>query len=254
VSATATQMSNACKNEVGYREGPHNDNLYGRWYGMNHEPYCAIGLTYCAYEIGAQSQIGGKWAYCPYWADWFRRRGHWAKSTPARGDIVFFDWTGQQRYEKEQHVGFVLERVDSTHIKTVEFNTVSGTGDQSDGGGVFVRTRHIQYVVGYGKVDWVPEKNVVIVPSKAGKTILVVDGVWGSRTTSRMQQLLHLKVTGVLDDGTLRAVAGWLRQTPTGTFTMKMKTALQYRVGVDQDGSIGPVTVRALQRYLNRVD
>jgi hypothetical protein len=239
--------------EVGYREGANNHNKYGVWYGWDNVAYCAIGLTYCAYEVGGASQIGGKWAYCPYWADWFRRRGMWAKSTPARGDIVFFDWTGRQQNGNEQHVGAVLGAVDSTHIKTVEFNTTSGSGNQSDGGGVFIRTRHTSTVVGYGKVLWTPETNVVVVPTKPGKTVLVVDGVWGARTSMRLQQEIGATPDGELGPNSYRALAKWLSQTQTGTFTLRMKTALQHRVGVAADGVIGPATVKALQRYLNRV-
>lgn len=253
MSATATQMLNAARAEVGYREGANNHNKYGVWYGWDNVAYCAIGLTYCAYEVGAQEQIGGKWAYCPYWADWFRRRGKWADAVPARGDIVFFDWTGRRQHGNEQHVGIVTGKVDSTHISTIEFNTTSGSGNQSDGGGVFARTRHVSLVVGYGKVLWVPETNVVVVPTKPGKTVLVVDGVWGARTTARLQQVLKVTADGEIGPITLRALALWLSEAPTGSFTLRMKTALQHRVGVAADGVIGPVTVKALQRYLNRI-
>jgi hypothetical protein len=260
VSSTATAFLNGAKTEVNYREGRNNDNKYGRWYttakhdglDWNHQAYCAIGLSWVANNVGALDILGGLWAYCPYWAAWWRKRGQWGKSTPNRGDIAFFDWTGKQRNGFEMHVAPVLERVDATHIRTIEFNTVAGTGNQSDGGGVFIRTRHISTVVGYGKPLWTPETKVQPIGHVAHE-ILVVDGVWGARTTKRLQELLHVNKTGVLDAVTLKALAVWLHQKSTGTFTLLMKTALQHRVGVSADGEIGPVTVRALQRYLNRL-
>lgn len=252
MTATATAFINKAKQQVGFREGSNNDNPYGIWYGWNHVAYCAIGLTWVGYHVGAEEQIGGKWAYCPYWADWFRRRGQWSDTLAARGDIVFFDWTGRRQHGNEQHVGVVINRVDSTHIQTIEFNTTDGTGNQSDGGGVYIRTRHTSLVVGYGKPKWAPETNVTPLPT-GGHEILVVDGVWGARTTRRLQEVLHVSQDGELGPQTFRALAAWLSQKQTGTFTTPMKTALQYRVGVAQDGVIGPITVRAFQRYLNRL-
>lgn len=256
--ATATAMLNACRTEVGYREGRNNDNKYGIWYGMNHQPYCAIGLTWAAAKVGGLSAIGGRWAYCPWWADWFRARGRFSTTSFGRGDIVFFDWSGKRRRGYEQHVA-IIESVSGDYVNTIEFNTTFGiAGNQSDGGGVYKRRRHKSLIVGVGKPNWTAERNVtpvVTIPARSNvkRTILVVDGVWGAATTRRLQEVLRVKVTGSMNSGTYVALATWLKQKPTGTFTLPMKTALQGRVGVAKDGVIGPQTVRALQKYLNRM-
>jgi hypothetical protein len=247
VGTTATSFINKAKSQVGTREGAGNDNPYGRWYGMNNQPYCAIGLSWTAAQAGAADQIGGRWAYCPYWAEYWRKSGRW-HLVPERGDIVFFDWSGLKRAGREQHVG-VVTSVSSGNIRTIEFNTGPG-GNQSDGDGVWERSRSLVSVVGAGRPLWVPEMSVVPVPAA---TVLVVDGVWGPRTTRRLQQVLGVRQSGVASVETLRALATWLRQKPLGTFTFVMKIALQDRVGVPKDGVIGPVTVKALQRYLNRL-
>lgn len=262
MSSTATAFLNGARREVGYREGPRNNNKYGKWYttarndgyNWNYQAYCAMGLSWVGSNVGALDILGGLWAYCPYWANWFRRRGQWSKSTPGRADIVFFDWTGQSRIGKEMHVGVVLSKRDSTHIETIEFNTVPGAGNQSDGGGVYQRTRHISTVVGYGRPLWTPETAVKPLGSvsQVRHAILVVDGVWGAQTTKRVQDMLSLTQSGVLNPGTLIALGRWLGQKSTGTFTLPMKTALQHRVGVKADGVIGPETIKAFQRYLNR--
>lgn len=36
------------KKEMGTRETGNNDNKYGKWYGMNHQPWCAIFVCWCA--------------------------------------------------------------------------------------------------------------------------------------------------------------------------------------------------------------
>jgi hypothetical protein len=248
--ATRSAFLNAARAEVGYREGPRNANKYGKWYGMDGQPYCAMGLSWVAAQVGAAGQIGGRWAYCPYWAAWWREHGQWS-TTPQPGAIVFFDWSGQRRAGREAHVGTVVS-VGANSITTVEFNTVPGSGDQSDGGGVYVRSRAPSTVVGYGLPVWAPERATTTLPA-TGRVPLAVDGAWGRLTTLRLQEVLRVPRTGSMDPVSVSALAVWLRQAPARTMTPPVRTALQSRVGVPRDGVIGSATVRALQRYLNRL-
>lgn len=256
--ATATQFLNIARSQVGYREGRGNNNKYGIWYGWNYQPYCAMGLSWVAAQCpDGLNEIGGKWAYCPSWANWFRSRGRF-HSNPTRGDIVFFDWTGDRRRGSEMHVG-IVESASGNYINTIEFNTTSGSGNQSDGGGCYKRTRYVSLAVGYGRPYYADESNVVpivTVPVAYKDTTtripLVVDGVWGRMTTLRVQQMLQVKRDGAMGPITFNALARWLGQRPVGGWSRSMKTALQYRVGVTQDGVIGPKTIMAFQRYMNR--
>lgn len=247
--ATRSAYLNAAKAEVGYREGPRNANKYGKWYGMDGQPYCAMGLSWVAAQVGASGQIGGKWAYCPYWAAWWREHGQWS-TTPLIGGVAFFDWSGKRQAGREAHVGTVTA-VGPSSITTVEFNTVAGTGNQSDGGGVYVRSRGLGTVVGYGLPVWAPERATTALP--AHRVPLVVDGAWGRKTTLRLQEVLRVPRSGSMNPVSISAMAVWLRQQPTRTMTPTVRTALQSRVGVARDGVIGSVTVKALQRYLNRI-
>jgi surface antigen len=248
--ATRSAFLNAAKAEVGYRESPRNANKYGKWYGMDGQPYCAMGLSWVAAQVGAAGQIGGKWAYCPYWAAWWREHGQWGL-TPQVGAIAFFDWSGRRQAGREAHVGTVTA-VGGSSITTVEFNTVSGAGNQSDGGGVYVRSRALSTVVGYGLPSWAPERATTTLPTP-GRVPLVVDGAWGRKTTLRLQEVLRVPRSGSMDPVSISALAVWLRQAPVRTMTPLVRTALQSRVGVPRDGVIGSTTVKALQRYLNRV-
>lgn len=256
---TATQMLNEARSQVGYREGKNNDNKYGIWYGMNHQPYCAIALTWCAARVpGMLTIMGGRWSFCPSWANWFRLRGQFYTSNGQRGDIVFFDWSGQKRRGHEAHVA-VAEKFEGNYVYTIEFNTVGGAGNQSDGGGVYKRKRHISTIVGYGRPKYTRETNVQPVSARPVTkynsvtiTPLVIDGVWGPVTTRRLQMEMNIPQTGKMNSTTFNALARWLRQKPVNGWSIYIKTALQHRVGVSADGKIGPETVRALQRYLNR--
>lgn len=86
--------------------------------------------------------------YCPALAEAARERYmfHSKAFTPASGDLVLFDFKGQN---EPHHVGFV-RHVTRGGMVTLEGNTSSGgTGSQADGDGVFKRLRTTQFVYGY---------------------------------------------------------------------------------------------------------
>lgn len=266
--ATITQFLNMARSQLSYREGRGNNNKYGIWYtkavsdgiNWNYQPYCAMALTWVASNVtGGLSIIGGYWHNCASWSAWFRRKKQFHTSGPQRGDIVFFDWSGLRRQGKEMHVG-IVEEVRGNYVVCLEFNTTSGSkGNQSDGGGCYRRIRHISLTTGFGRPKYAPETAVAVVTkassdykNRTDRIPLVVDGAWGAKTTQRLQQILRTQVTGSMDAATLRALSVWLGLPPRPEWTSSTRTALQHRVGVPADGKIGPITVRALQRYLNR--
>jgi hypothetical protein len=79
------------------------------------------------------------------WGTW---HGSGARAEP--GDIVFYNFPGEATYD---HTGIVLKDNGSS-ITTIEGNTSApgGSGSQSNGGGVFVRTRDKDgTIIGYGR-------------------------------------------------------------------------------------------------------
>jgi hypothetical protein len=81
--------------------------------------------------------------------------GGWSwHSTPREGDLVLFDTPGG---DPAVHVGMVEKPMSSTHVDTIEGNTSSGSGSQSDGGGVFRRERVSSSafrIVGFARPPW----------------------------------------------------------------------------------------------------
>lgn len=84
---------------------------------------------------------------------------------------------------------------------------------------------------------------------------LLIDGRWGNATTMGLQHELGTPVDGVVSSQALRWKADnpglttgweWVR-TPVGSLLIG---AVQRRVGVIDDGLIGPATIKALQRHL----
>lgn len=114
------------------------------------------GWSWCQYFASAVAVHGG----CPQIIDGYTvnvmhgtysRLGYrpikLADAQP--GDMIFFKFPGVSS-DPCDHVGVKLD----AH-RTVEGNTSSGsTGSQSNGGGVFVRSDHMQYAVGAVRVPY----------------------------------------------------------------------------------------------------
>lgn len=150
-SPTATAMVAEANGQVGFKEGPNNNTKFGAWYGLNYEPWCAMYLSWCAHQIGADDVVG-KFAYCPSWVNWFKARGQWHGPNEAvrPGDIVFFTWDGGPVAD---HVGIARESAAAGEsIPTTEGNTSSGaSGSQGNGDGVYQRVRPRSVVLGFGR-------------------------------------------------------------------------------------------------------
>lgn len=94
----------ALEGEIGFREGPNNENPYGRWQGVLNAAYCDSFAQWGAVEHGGyrwpdHCQFGYKGdAYCPYTETHARELGLWRDAAtyrqPQRGDQILFDWTG----------------------------------------------------------------------------------------------------------------------------------------------------------------
>lgn len=124
---TATDIINKALTYLGIKEDPPGSNnvifntaYYGRT--INHPDYhwCVVGVWYTFRECGAADLFfdGGKTASCASLWDWAKRKNLTVKS-PARGDLVLFDWDGNG---KANHVGIIKAvRSDGT-LDTVEFN------------------------------------------------------------------------------------------------------------------------------------
>jgi hypothetical protein len=144
-TAAAARLSKA-RSQIGVVEAPPRSNMqmYGKWYGMNGVPWCAIFATWCDQTGGTPTESfarGRKYAYVPYIVNDARLglNGLSITSRPEPGDLVCYDWGRDGEYD---HVGIVRSRVDSQgHFVAVEGNT--SNADNSNGGQVMERTRNI---------------------------------------------------------------------------------------------------------------
>ena len=43
--------------QLKYKEGPNNDTPYGKWYGLNNNPWCAMFVSYCFFKAGEIKKV-----------------------------------------------------------------------------------------------------------------------------------------------------------------------------------------------------
>ncbi|HEX7625927.1 MAG TPA: CHAP domain-containing protein [Gaiellaceae bacterium] len=141
---------------VGVRESPPGSNctMFGRWFGRDGVPWCAIFASY-SFDVGAGVVLCRGWhgagvgprgvAYVPTLAAWLRATGR-AVDAPQPGDLAVFDWDGGL----PDHVGIVIRARGAGVLETVEGNTA--VGNDSDGGEVMRRERRVGQVAVFGRL------------------------------------------------------------------------------------------------------
>jgi hypothetical protein len=132
--------------ELGLREGANDDTKYGMWYGLNHNPWCAMFVSWVFFHEGLPlpATTSKGFARTKLGAEWFQSQGKWT-TTPDRGHVVFFDMGTQ--VEGIDHVGIVVSVNADGSINTIEGNT-SQAGSRT---GCCVKTKERRSaIVGYG--------------------------------------------------------------------------------------------------------
>ena len=128
------------KPEVGIKELPANSNKskYGKWFGFDGVAWCGMFVSWCYANAGYQlGNIGFKkgFAGCQSAVAHFKNTGE-VTTTPQPGDIVFFDWNNDGRFD---HTGIFAGWIDDKQFNTYEGNT--SLTNQSNGGEVMFRKR-----------------------------------------------------------------------------------------------------------------
>lgn len=266
--ATASKVLSIAAKEIGYSRwtDPKAGTKYGRWYaektkspyfGTSGVPYCAMFVAWVLDQAG-QKCAGMPTASCLTAKNGAKKAGiiRSNKKDAKAGDLVLFDWDGNGNPD---HIGFV-EKNKGSYIQTIEGNTSSGnSGSQSNGGGVYRRTRSWSTV---NCVIAVPYSGTTSKPSTSTTSSKIkVDSLWGKDTTTAMQKQLGTTVDGIVSSqrsGNKKylpnCTTGWeFKSKAEGS---KMITALQKKLnaygnyGLDVDGVMGPATVTALQKWM----
>lgn len=151
--ATANDILKKAAGEIGYiaLNDPEQGSKYGRAYAemvgdsyfagpSKSVPWCAMFVSWVFNQCG-QSMPGLPTASCSVIRNANRGTAREVSKTSAKpGDIVLFDWNPAGG-DGPDHVG-IVEKNCGSYIQTIEGNTSSGnSGSQSNGGGVYRRTR-----------------------------------------------------------------------------------------------------------------
>lgn len=128
------------KKEIGYTENPPNSNKtkFGKWFGFDGVAWCGMFVSWCydkaGFPLGNIGFVKG-FAGCQTAVAFFTKNKR-LTTTPKEGDIVFFDWNLDGRYD---HTGVFVRQIDKDYFETIEGNT--SLTNQSNGGQVMLRKR-----------------------------------------------------------------------------------------------------------------
>jgi hypothetical protein len=128
--------------EIGQGETPKNSNnsKYNKWAKLQSLPWCGMFVSWCYEQVGAPlPKIGFAFhgfAGCQTAVAYFRKNNR-VTTNPVPGNIVFFDWNGDGRFD---HTGIFVRWIEiGKTFESIEGNTA--IGNDSNGGEVMLRSR-----------------------------------------------------------------------------------------------------------------
>lgn len=141
---TAKGILDYARRELGYTESPAGSNRtkYGRWYGLDGQPWCMMFIMWAFDQAGALDLLPVKTASCGALMRAAQSKGLWFTDDYRPGDILIYDFPGGAVTD---HCG-LLETAGATSVTAIEGNTA--VGNDTNGGAVMRRTRIKSQVVG----------------------------------------------------------------------------------------------------------
>ena len=137
--------------ELGNQEVPVNKTKYGKWYGLDGNPWCAMFVSWVYGQAGLSATVAAStkkgFASCDAGLKWFAKKGKLVPIGEAQpGDIAFFQFDDDAQPD---HVGIVIKN--NTKLKRlvcIEGNTAGDAkGSQSNGDGVYKKVRPYSLVM-----------------------------------------------------------------------------------------------------------
>jgi hypothetical protein len=221
-----------------YEEGPKKDNLFGRWYGINHTAWCAEFVTYCFTKAGAgyvvqNTQAKKGYISCGAGIRGLKKKGYKqvAVKDAQPGDIIFFDW---EHDHDPDHTGIVLKNNPKKGtVVCREGNTSRGDGSRSNGGQVAERIRYYTNVFAVFRPEWKPVKTAVKAPVAPIEAPKAAEPVVAPATPVKAP----VKAT-VAPKPKKPILSGYLKVGSKGANVRYLQTAL----GIKADGIFGKAT------------
>jgi hypothetical protein len=149
-----SKVLDIAKEQIGYQETGNNDTKYGKWYGLNNQPWCAMFVSWCFAQIGESAKVAAQtkkgFASCDAGLKWFTKNNKLVPTGQAQpGDIVFFQFDTDAQPD---HVVIVAKNDGKKYLWTYEGNTAGDSkGSQSNGDGVYFKKRAYSLVMGVAR-------------------------------------------------------------------------------------------------------
>jgi hypothetical protein len=131
--------------EVGYHEGTNNSNKFSQSLKKLPQSWCADFVVWCAIQ-GQQGDVVLHSSYCPDFEAWaIKNKLTVPIESVKRNDLLLFDWTHSGT---ACHIGIATGDYNKANrqIPTVEGNTGKPGMNQSNGDGVYTKTRDASLV------------------------------------------------------------------------------------------------------------
>jgi len=142
---TYETISKIASIELGYKEEGRNLTKYGKWYGMDGQPWCAMFVSWVYHKAGEGKKVNAGsskgFASCSLGLAWFAKRKKLIPIGQAqKGDIVFFQF---DKDAQPDHVGLIYKHNKRRKLLVcIEGNTSPDKkGSQSNGGQVCLKKR-----------------------------------------------------------------------------------------------------------------
>jgi cell wall-associated NlpC family hydrolase len=144
----------AAKSQLNYRETGNNNTIFGKWYGLNNNPWCAMFVSWCYDQAGLVSKVAAQnkkgFASCDAGLKWFTKKNKIVPVGKAQaGDLVFFQF---DKDAQADHVGICASNDGKGFLMVYEGNTSADSrGSQSNGDGVFLKKRSYSLIMGVAR-------------------------------------------------------------------------------------------------------
>ena len=133
-----------CNSSVGYTEGVNNDTTFGKWFGLNNQPWCAMSASKMFFDAGAIKSVSDKpkgYASCDAWLKYLTKNNQLVPIGQAQaGDLVFYQFDADAQPD---HVGICKgHNTTLKYMYVYEGNTSEDKkGNQSNGDGYYLKKR-----------------------------------------------------------------------------------------------------------------
>lgn len=224
--------------------------------------WCDVFVDWCFYKSFGKNRAlkllcqpeKSTGAGCGFSMNFYKAHNQFYTS-PKAGDQIFFT-DGTSIY----HTGLVY-KVDSSKVYTIEGNTSDVNYVDGNGGKVCKKSYPIgaSYISGYGRPKYDTTTIDVPIEEESKEHIIDVDGLWGTDTTTKAQEVFGTTVDGIVTDqykcyeAQNPGLISFEWKNNPSSYGSELIRAIQKKVGANVDGHIGPETIKKMQKWLGTV-